>query len=221
MGYVPNTEMFQWLKGKRVALVGSAASIEGTGHGPEIESHDVVVRVNYGAPVPGRLIRDAGHRTDILYHIIAYRNRRYLLPEEIKSFGAIKGRPLIVATRPLFSPRVAQFAGHANVLGIRWTTAGGVRGLLAVELKTHPNSGVVAFAHLRMAPLASLKLYGFDFYATGHWAGQGDETPAEAAAQAGATPGHNQEAHRAYVELKALGDARVKFSPEVLASLRP
>ena len=50
--------------GKTVAIVGNAPSLEGSGHGKWIDSHDIVVRFNDGRVVGFE--EDVGHRTDIL-----------------------------------------------------------------------------------------------------------------------------------------------------------
>jgi hypothetical protein len=56
------------VKGKRVALVGRAGSILGTGAGPKIDAADVVVRVNWlMLPIPDEYAPDVGTRTDLVY----------------------------------------------------------------------------------------------------------------------------------------------------------
>lgn len=58
------------LKGKRVAIVGPAETMIGTGRGDFLDSYDLVVRFNTVIeylPFPGELARDIGTRTDILY----------------------------------------------------------------------------------------------------------------------------------------------------------
>jgi hypothetical protein len=55
------------LEGKRVAVVGRAASLRGSGEGALIDSFDVVVRVNSLPPPDPNLWEDLGKRTDLLY----------------------------------------------------------------------------------------------------------------------------------------------------------
>lgn len=57
-----------YLKGKRVILVGPAPSTEGTKQKEFIESFDIVVRMNVALPVPLDRIEDIGERCDILYN---------------------------------------------------------------------------------------------------------------------------------------------------------
>ena len=55
------------VKGKRVAIVGRAGSIVGTGNGPAIDAADVVIRVNWLLPTDPEYIPDMGERTDLVY----------------------------------------------------------------------------------------------------------------------------------------------------------
>lgn len=55
------------LRGKRVAVIGRAGSIVGTGNGPAIDSADVVIRVNWLLPTADEYIPDMGARTDLVY----------------------------------------------------------------------------------------------------------------------------------------------------------
>ena len=49
-----------YLSGKRVVLVGPAASLAGQGKGQWIDEHDVVVRLNLASPVPDECKADVG-----------------------------------------------------------------------------------------------------------------------------------------------------------------
>jgi hypothetical protein len=66
MPYVSDKEYHEFLKGKRVALVGPAKSVEGTRQGQFIDSHDVVVRVK-SIHIPPDFQDDIGTKVDILY----------------------------------------------------------------------------------------------------------------------------------------------------------
>jgi len=58
----------EYLKGKRVVIVGPAPSIVGSDQRDLIDSYDVVVRLNRALPVPEHLKKDVGTRTDVLYN---------------------------------------------------------------------------------------------------------------------------------------------------------
>ena len=55
------------VRGKRVAIVGRAGSIVGTGHGPAIDAAEVVIRINWLLPTLPEHTPDMGERTDLVY----------------------------------------------------------------------------------------------------------------------------------------------------------
>ena len=57
----------EYLKNKKVAVIGPAPSIVGSNQGDLIDSYDVVCRLNHAIPVPTAMIQDIGSRTDVLY----------------------------------------------------------------------------------------------------------------------------------------------------------
>src|SRR5690606_18097197 len=63
-------DLTAYLTGKRVVLVGPAASLTGRRQGAEIDAYDVVVRLNLSAPTPPEQAADLGSRTDVLYHTL-------------------------------------------------------------------------------------------------------------------------------------------------------
>ena len=66
MPYIDDTEYFEFLKNKRVAIVGPAKSAEGKRGGSKIDSYDIVVRVK-STFIPEEREVDLGARKDILY----------------------------------------------------------------------------------------------------------------------------------------------------------
>jgi hypothetical protein len=65
---------FEQVRGRRVAVVGRAASILGSGHGPQIDGFDLVVRINALLPLDPSLAADIGTRTDVVYHCLGCRD---------------------------------------------------------------------------------------------------------------------------------------------------
>ena len=66
------------VKGKRVAIVGRAGSIVGTGNGPAIDAADVVIRINWLLPTLPEHTPDMGERTDLVYTCSRCRTARRL-----------------------------------------------------------------------------------------------------------------------------------------------
>lgn len=220
MTYVPEREYLRKLTGKAVALVGNAASIQGTRAGVDIEAHDVVARVNWGAPTPTALHPDAGKRTDVLYHLLRYGSGPVDAEDVQRWVESDVG--IVVSSRPRRHRRCLQFAPMAAEFGQRWTGCESARDVIRAELgyATVPNTGAIALAHLLRTNAQSITLYGFDFYQTGHWAGQRGETPEQAAAHVGGTAGHNQDVHRRWFRrMVALHPDRLRLHPSVALAL--
>jgi hypothetical protein len=57
----------QYLKDKKVVIVGPAYTMVGSQQGKLIDSYDTVARINDALPIPTELMEDIGRRCDILY----------------------------------------------------------------------------------------------------------------------------------------------------------
>ena len=55
-----------YIKGKRVAVVGPAGSIHDSNQGETIDQYDIIVRFNSAVPIKNESKKDIGSRTDIL-----------------------------------------------------------------------------------------------------------------------------------------------------------
>ena len=83
------------IKGKRVAVVGNAESIIGSGQGEKIDSYDIVIRINLRFPKEEEY-KDVGKRTDINYigHWLWHDEPSFMqYKEEFGSRGTVKGIP--------------------------------------------------------------------------------------------------------------------------------
>ena len=65
-----NPTYFDFLKGKRVAIVGPASYLKQLDTGPFIDNFDVVVRINRGMELINSYSYSIGQRTDILYNCL-------------------------------------------------------------------------------------------------------------------------------------------------------
>lgn len=135
--------------GKTVALVGNARSLAQAGHGRQIDAAGLVVRINR-APMPAA--ESHGSRTDWL--ALAVR-----LPEAER----IRVRP----------GRILWMSPKRKRLDWQSATSPGfylhpLPDFLALKdrLGAQPTTGAMLIDLLLRAPLASLTLYGFDFFAS-------------------------------------------------------
>jgi hypothetical protein len=58
-------EIQNYCKGKRIIVIGNSSSIFGSKKGKFIDSHDIIVRMNYALPIKEKWTSDIGSRTDI------------------------------------------------------------------------------------------------------------------------------------------------------------
>ena len=95
------------VSGKRIALVGRAGSIVGTGHGPAIDGADVVIRVNWLLPTPEEHVPDMGARTDLVYTCLRCATARKLAAEHGVRAKRISGGYRLKVSRQFFPKREA------------------------------------------------------------------------------------------------------------------
>lgn len=217
-----------FMTGKRVVLVGPAASLAGRGRGREIDAYDVVVRLNLSSPVTPDLYDDIGSRTDVLYHVLfndrlARAAKRDHGRAEMEAWKA-DGVKFIVTRQEARHERIKRFqrktrAVHNPIPLVPMTRE--FKAGVKAETGTNPNTGTLAIAHLLSLPIASLYVTGFDFYATGYHVGYGGFTAEQAAKGRGGrgawgqrgtdTVPHEQSGQMAYLARLAMQDARLIF----------
>lgn len=128
------------VEGKTVAIVGRAGSISGTGNGAAIDACDVVIRINWVLPIPRNQEADVGARTDLVYHCKRARTARVEAMNHSVPTYRVKGKRRRLESKRHFK----------KFKSFRFTT-----GAMAV-IET-----------LRLNP-TEIRLFGFDFFASGH-----------------------------------------------------
>lgn len=98
-----NKELYSFLKGKDVEIVGPAETVLNTKRGKEIETKDVIIRFNTSmeyVPFNKNIIKDIGERTDILYVFPAWLKKE-INERKGKFLNALKHSGLkFIATKP-------------------------------------------------------------------------------------------------------------------------
>lgn len=131
----------RYIYGKRIAIVGNAASLFDTTFGHEIDNHDFVIRFNKGfitKPI------SQGSRTDLVILALT------LTQEELDSYHA-----RFVANRSRF---------YHNKTDLMIPDK--ARGLLSCFLGATPSTGFIAIDMCLYLEAAQIDLYGFDFEKT-------------------------------------------------------
>jgi hypothetical protein len=128
------------VKDKVVAIVGRAGSLHGSGNGRAIDAADVVIRINWLLPTPKNQWKDTGRKTDLVYHCKRARTAK----------------------------------AKAEALGVATYRVSGKR--RKREARTHfddpnlfrPTTGMVCILETLRANPKEIRLFGFDFFRTGH-----------------------------------------------------
>lgn len=158
----------EFLKDKRVVLVGPAKSMEGSGQGKIIDSYDIVVRVNLGLRVPKSLRKDIGSRLDVLYCGMS----KYYFDTKVfskKSLLTLKKKYDIkwlvnTGVRRKTVLKIAKYNQKSKTnINIKLVTKRNI-GYLYKRLKSKPTAGTVAFYDLLQYGISELYVTGFTFY---------------------------------------------------------
>jgi hypothetical protein len=148
-------ELSQFLDGKTVALVGSAAYLNDQRQGKLIDSYDVVVRVNHLHPIKPFMKKHIGRRTDIIY---TEGGIPRITPDNLKEL--FMDPPLMIVGLPV----------QDRIENLREVCAGKIPFSFIHESIYNNNSplkpltGVAALHHLLSFPITELYMTGFSFY---------------------------------------------------------
>lgn len=164
-------EYSDYLTGRRVALVGPAPTVIGSGLGKQIDSYDRVVRLNHALPIPPDLMADVGKRTDILYHNLWQDHPKapsfeQLVPILVESVQWMCGASPYVHLKINHAKNIDDFT---KVLGdqLSFRTVD-TRKYLALgwRLRCTPNAGISAIQDLLSFDIEELYIVGFTFFQT-------------------------------------------------------
>ena len=145
----PPETLLAELAGRRVALVGNARALSQSSYGAEIDAADLVVRIN-SAPIPA--MRSHGSRTDWLGVSVP--------PDAAVSAARVPARILWITRK---RKRLPYALAHRPGFYLNRRVDAEA---LAAQIGAPPTTGLMLIDLLARAPLASLTLYGFDFFAS-------------------------------------------------------
>ncbi len=177
-----NQNFNEYLRGKRVALVGPANVVSGSSNGDYIDGFDIVIRLNKSFEISPDRYKDYGSRTDVLYHC--------LYPFDAKGGGkAIMDMPFIqkqsykyiIGAFP-YSGNMQRYINKFRNLNKQQTPFTLLDA--AVHKQTHqgckgkPNTGTVAIFDLLSRPIDELFITGITFFRTAYYKGyrEGDHS---------------------------------------------
>ena len=165
---------------KSVAIVGPAAYMVGSGFGDEIDSHDVVVRLNRGMECIEKYSSDVGFLSDVLYSCLI---------EKPANSGRIDSEYLYESgIKYVVAPPHSDFQGVAKTTRfhdmVNPKTVENIRKNVSMRIVDHefhtklsedvqcrPNTGFLAIYDLLRFNPSVLSVYGFSFYLDGFISG--------------------------------------------------
>ena len=173
-------KFFKLINKKNVAIVGPAQYMMGKNLGKEIDSHDLVVRINRSMESCLKFGKDIGRKTDILYSCMI---------EKPENAGEINIQELISKNiKFVCIPPKSSFNGiaqsntlteYANIdkyndlkskINTRIISAS-LNNKIAKEVNCRPNTGYLAIYDLLECAPKKLSIYGFSFYLDGFISG--------------------------------------------------
>ncbi|MEM5469109.1 glycosyltransferase family 29 protein [Celeribacter marinus] len=183
---VDQATLLDSLRGKTVAIVGNARDLARTGYGPEIEAHDVVIRINR-APMPAEISH--GVKTDWLAMAtrVSRRERARIGAKRLMWFSHKRKRldwSVAISDGFYLHPR----ADYSR---------------LEQALDRQPTTGAMLIDLIAKSPAAQIDLYGFDFFSSLSLSGRrtADDVP------------HDFDAEAQFVNGLCADDERITLHP--------
>lgn len=171
-GATDDQEYADFLKGKRVVLVGPAPTVVGSRQADSIEGFDRVIRINHALPVPADLREDVGSRTDILYHNV-WKNSPKAIPFSELVPILLDTVQWVCTTCPYSNAEEGYAdlidAFQAELKGRLPFRAPDARAYIPFKwgMRCQPNAGITAIHDLLRFDIAELYITGFTFYQGG------------------------------------------------------
>ncbi len=174
-------KLSEYLKGKKVCLVGPAESAIGQKYGETIEKYDVVARIK-SFDFDDNFVPDLGRRTDILYtdRILhksdGYQNiGRKPAGRFYDNYEVFENRNIkyVVCNfpedHPVYTQRIkGDFDGLRNGTNIPVLNSNSLRFNRAKSVLSRPNAGLIAIIDLLGYEISELFTVGLDFFRTGY-----------------------------------------------------
>jgi len=175
-----NEQYAEYLRGKRVALVGPAATALGTGKGKYIDEHDVVIRLNKQFWAWECWHEDIGTRTDVLYSCLVptqtaggvrLSDKKFIQAQDYKFvvWGVMGKSMLRQSGEDMYRFRLIK--NFLKVVGGKFPVAVMDREQWVSTYwgcKGKPNTGTNAICDLLRYDIKSLYITGISFYRTGY-----------------------------------------------------
>jgi len=154
----------EYLRDKRVCLVGPSSHILEVNQRDFIESYDVVVRLNRSWPIPEELNNCSGIRTNVLYncmHEVCMPIKSLIETREFKDTVDFLVCPF--PNYPPFSRNIESFKRNNPecIPFVFFDTQ--IYKQIEKQMNSRPNTGTAAIVHLLLHPIKELHITGMTF----------------------------------------------------------
>lgn len=161
-----NCNYEQFIKNKRIIIVGPSISTQRCNLGKFIDSFDIIVRINKSLPVPKNMYKHIGSRTDILYNSLNrtdHPNENNIHPNFLKRQKIKYLRCSYPPIYPFLADIKSFYRKNKNMIKFSHIDTD-YYSKLNNSLKTRPYSGTCAIADLLKYNIKELFVMGIDFY---------------------------------------------------------
>jgi hypothetical protein len=169
-----------FIKNKKVAIVGPAKYLMESSYGKEIDSHDVVVRINRSIETCDKFEKDVGKKSDIIYNCLiekpenagiinidyfVQKGIQYVcIPPSSSMQGYATGNNLSNSINTKTFKKLSE-RFQTRIIDYKLNNE------IAKEIKCRPNTGFLAIYDLLSMNPKQLSIYGFSFYLDGFISG--------------------------------------------------
>jgi len=163
-----NNKYSNFLKNKRVVLVGPARSNKGSKQRSVIDSYDIVIRINNGVNIPDKFKDDTGQRLDVLYSSLnnCFFSEKTYSRKNILKYKKEYNLKWIVGTGHHRSNilKIVKYNKHENT-GVQARLFSKTRyKKISSKLKYKPTTGIIVIDDLLAHDISELYITGFTFY---------------------------------------------------------
>jgi len=223
-----NYQYAEFVKNKKVAIVGPAQYMAGSGFGKEIDEFDIVVRLNRSCESIEKFYHDIGKRTDILYSCLIEKPAN----AGVIDINVFKDK---YGIKHICAPPASDMKGYARSTSlhplVNIVKVKKINEQIPVRIVDHvfhsslgnkvdcrPNTGYMAIYDLLRYDIEKLKIFGFSFYLDGFIEGvksgienEQNKSEAEFALQCFRSKRHNQKNMWEYAKKTLTNNPKVEL----------
>ena len=213
-----NKEYLDFLKDKKVIIVGPAESLLQRGDGKFIDSFDIVVRVNRGIEPSLKYSDKIGSRTDILYNCMlekedngGYIDLNLLKSQNVKFVSyhpqvSFEGKALPIRPYHLDNNKLNNMNTFLKTHMINHEFYNSV----SSQVNCRPNTGFIAIFDLLFHEVKELYITGYTFYMDGFMKGYKDHLDSNFITKCYNSRRHNQKNLFDFLKKTSKEDERIK-----------